>query len=380
MSPQLEQFQKAKPRIDFILSYTTLNMFSGPRKNCFLICLFITINSLFFSLILLHLKNTKCFELSFNSLVTLLTFFATIGYGLRIFVGFFKKEKNEILLKNTEDLYEEQEEDEELEQILRRHSVDSLKIFQICYRWGIYIYFVGGFLCSFYFRFNEDYGLMYELPFIASDNFKDHILWKEFSYIVQNIFYMNLTTSTILLDIGILFLGLQLIAELNILNDFMKLLNEKIIIEPKFLSRIVKRHCSVIENFNLLSEITSESPIVQLFLTFVALLFGMTFLITYAKGFGNYGIIICGGGLGLPLCILGQIIQVKADNLSETLYQTNWHELSLKDQKTFLIVLGMAQREYGLKAAGVYDINLYTFVQIIKIAFSYCAVLYSLSQ
>ncbi|XP_055691283.1 uncharacterized protein LOC129794552 [Lutzomyia longipalpis] len=89
----------------------------------------------------------------------------------------------------------------------------------------------------------------------------------------------------------------------------------------------------------------------------------MTFLITYAKGFGNYGIIICGGGLGLPLCILGQIIQVKADNLSETLYQTNWHELSLKDQKTFLIVLGMAQREYGLKAAGVYDINLYTFVQ-----------------
>uniref|UniRef100_A0A240SXR4 Odorant receptor n=1 Tax=Lutzomyia longipalpis TaxID=7200 RepID=A0A240SXR4_LUTLO len=366
MPPQLEQFQKAKPRIDFILSHTTLNMFSGPRKNCFLKCLFNTINSIFFFLILLHLQNTKCFELSFNSLMTILTFLATIGYGLRIFVGFFKKEKIEKLLKNIEDLYGEQEEDQELEQILRRHSVDSLKIFQIFYRWGIYIYFVGGFLCSFYFRFNEDYGLMYELPFIGSENFKDNFLWKEFPYIIQNIFYMNITTSTILLDIGILFLGLQVIAEINILNDFMKLLNEKIIIEPKFLSRIVKRHCSVIENLNLLSEITSESSILQLILTCVALLFGMTFLITYAKGFGNYAIIICGGGLGLPLCILGQFIQVKADILSETLYQTNWHELRLKDQKMFLIILGMAQREYGLKAAGVYDINLYTFVQVCR--------------
>uniref|UniRef100_A0A3F2ZD98 Odorant receptor n=1 Tax=Lutzomyia longipalpis TaxID=7200 RepID=A0A3F2ZD98_LUTLO len=380
MSPQMEEFVKAKPRIDFLITHLTLDVISGSWKSCFCKLLCVSFNILYFFLVFLHLKNIKTFELSFNTLITLLTTFVISGYGIRIFVGFFKREKFESLIENIKKLYKEQEEDEELERILRKHLTDSLRIFQLCYRWGIYIYFVAGFLCSSYFRLNEDYGLMYELPFIASDNFKDDILWKEFPYIVQNIFYMNLTTSTILLDIGILFLSLQVIAEINILSDYIKLLNEKIKTDPKILRKIIERHCSIIENLNLLSEITFESSILQLILTCVALLFGMTFLITYAKGLGNYAIIICGGGLGLPLCILGQFIQVKADILSETLYQTNWHELRLKDQKMFLIILGMAQREYGLKAAGVYDINLYTFVQIFKIAFSYCAVLYSLSQ
>uniref|UniRef100_A0A240SXW8 Odorant receptor n=2 Tax=Lutzomyia longipalpis TaxID=7200 RepID=A0A240SXW8_LUTLO len=201
---------------------------------------------------------------------------------------------------------------------------------------------------------------MYDLPFIASDE----LLWKNFLYLLQIFLYFILAITVISLDVGIIFLGVQVIAELNILSNYMKLLNEKIKTDPKFLRKIIKRHCSLIENLNLLNDIISETSILKLILTCTTILFGITFLITYTRGIANYIIIVCGGGLGLTICILGEFIRIKTDKLSDTFYLTNWYELNLKDQKTFLIILGMAQREYGLRAAGMYDINLYTFLQV----------------
>ncbi|XP_055685253.1 odorant receptor 13a-like [Lutzomyia longipalpis] len=77
----------------------------------------------------------------------------------------------------------------------------------------------------------------------------------------------------------------------------------------------------------------------------------------------NYMVLVTGTMLSLHICILGEFIRLKSENLSDTLYQTNWYELSLKDQKIFLTTLGMTQRVYGLKAAGMYDVNLYTFIE-----------------
>uniref|UniRef100_A0A7G3B2V2 Odorant receptor n=1 Tax=Lutzomyia longipalpis TaxID=7200 RepID=A0A7G3B2V2_LUTLO len=359
MSPQLEEFNRAKPKVDFLIALLTMNVVSGPPKDRFILQFLTLSNRILIIFVFIHLINTK-FELNFNTLITFLSFGVIVGYVFRSFVGFFKRNEYQKLLLNFKNLFGELEEDEELEQILKKHLMDSLRIFKFFKKWGTVLFIVGAILCGIYFRLNEEYGLMYELPFIASDN----VLWKEFLYILQGFFYINLAITTISLDVGIVFLGLQVIAQLNILKEYMRMVNEKTKIEPKFLKKIIKMHCSVIENVNLLSEIISETSILQLFLTFVALCIGMTFLFKYATGIGNYLIIVCGASLGLPICILGEFIRLKTENLSDTLYLTNWYELSLKDQKTFLIILGMAQREYGLKAAGMYDVNFYTFVQV----------------
>uniref|UniRef100_A0A7G3ALX0 Odorant receptor n=1 Tax=Lutzomyia longipalpis TaxID=7200 RepID=A0A7G3ALX0_LUTLO len=363
MSPQLEEFLKAKPRIDFLIAHLTLKVASGPRKDRFIILLVVFLNILFIFFVFLHLMHFENFELNFNSLITFLSIGGLINYGFRMLAGLINRQKFEKLLKNISEMYEEQEEDEELGRILKKHLMNSLKLLQFCDRWGIRMFFIGGFLCTFQFRFNEDYGLMYDLPFIASD-FKDNFLWNNFLYILQALFYINLATALISFDVGIVFLGLQVIAEINILSDNIKLLNEKVKTDTKFLRKVIKKHCSVIENVNLLSDIISETSFYQLVLTFIALLFGMTFLISYATGITNYIIIMCGGSLSLPICLLGEIIKNKIDDLSDILYLTNWYDLSLENQKTFLIVLGMVQREYRLKAAGMYDVNLYTFVQV----------------
>ncbi|GAB0099556.1 hypothetical protein DMENIID0001_154360 [Sergentomyia squamirostris] len=74
------------------------------------------------------------------------------------------------------------------------------------------------------------------------------------------------------------------------------------------------------------------------------------------------------------------MIKIKSEKLSEAFYEVNWYELSLKDQKAFLVILGTAQRQYGLKAAGMYVVDIYAFFQITKAAFSYCAILFALSK
>uniref|UniRef100_A0A240SXP7 Odorant receptor n=2 Tax=Lutzomyia longipalpis TaxID=7200 RepID=A0A240SXP7_LUTLO len=329
MSSQLEEFRKAKPKIDFLFALLTMNVTSGSRKNRFLLLFFAFFNIISLFFVILHLKNIK-FELNFNSLITFLTFGAIAGNIFRISLGLIKKDKIEMLLQNIRVLL------------------------------GTFIFGGSALLSGFYFRFNEEYGLMFEVPFIASDK----ILWKNFLYVLQGFFYITVAITTIFLDVGVILLGLQVIAELNILIDYIKSLNEKIKSDPQFLSKIIKRHCSVIENLDLLSEITSETSILQLFLTCISLLFGFTLVQIYAIGLGNYIIILCAAALSLPICILGEFIRIQTDNLSETPYLTNWYELSLKDQKTLLIILGMAQREYGLKAIGMYDVNLYTYIQV----------------
>uniref|UniRef100_A0A240SY03 Odorant receptor n=1 Tax=Lutzomyia longipalpis TaxID=7200 RepID=A0A240SY03_LUTLO len=376
MSPQMAEFLKAKPRIDFSIALLTSNVVSGPPKNRFLVAFLAILNVFFTFCVYLHLKNSSWREINFNFLSSLLFFIILCGYAVRANVGRFKKTEMDHLVHNIKELFDEQEEDEELGQILKKYLMNSMKIFHFCNRWGIRMFLIAGAFASFYFRLNEEFGLTYDLPIISSENF----VWKDTLHVLQGVMYCVSAFAMISLDLGIIFLGLQVIAELNILSDYMKLLNEKIKTDQKFLRKIIKRHCSVVKNLNLLSKIISETTSLQLLLTGVALLFGFTFLIKYTTGIGNYIIIICGGSLSLPICVLGEFIKLKTENLSETFYQTNWYELSLKDQKTFLIILGMAQREYGLKAAGMYDVNLYTFIQIFKIAFSYCAVLYSLSQ
>uniref|UniRef100_A0A7G3AEY7 Odorant receptor n=1 Tax=Lutzomyia longipalpis TaxID=7200 RepID=A0A7G3AEY7_LUTLO len=360
MSPQMEEFLKAKPRIDFSIALLTSNVVSGPPKNRFLVAFLAILNVFFTFCVYLHLKNSSWREINFNFLSSLLFFIILCGYAVRANVGRLKKTEMNHLVHNIKELFEEHEEDEELGQILKKNLMNSMKIFHFCNRWGIRMFLIAGTFASFYFRLNEEFGLTYDLPIIASENF----VWKDTLHVLQGVMYCVTAFAMISLDLGIIFLGLQVIAELNILSDYMKLLNEKIKTDQKFLRKIIKRHCSVIKNLNLLSKIISETTSLQLLLTGVALLFGFTFLIKYTTGIGNYIIIICGGSLSLPICVLGEFIKLKTENLSETFYQTNWYELSLKDQKTFLIILGMAQREYGLKAAGMYDVNLYTFIQV----------------
>uniref|UniRef100_A0A240SXT8 Odorant receptor n=1 Tax=Lutzomyia longipalpis TaxID=7200 RepID=A0A240SXT8_LUTLO len=376
MSRHLQEFITAKPLIDFLIALLTLDVFSGTLRNRLKI-IFLTIsNVLFIFLLFFHVKNTIRSEINTNFMWTFLLWNNISVFLIVMILNAFKRNKFHLLMQSIQKLFEEEKEDEELDEILQKNLEYSMKVFNFLNRWIIHIGLGLAIMGGINFRLNRNFGLIIEFPYFESDNF----LWRESQYILQTAFGFVTSYTVMSISVGFIFLGLLVMAEINILTDYMKLLNEKIKTDPKFLSKMIKRHCSVIENLNLLSDILSDTSFLHLFASCATFMFGFSFIMKYPEEFLNYLLILAATMLSLHICILGEFIGLKSENLSETLYLINWYELSLKDQKSFLIILGMAQREYGLKAAGMYDVNLYTFVQISKIAFSYCAILYSLSQ
>uniref|UniRef100_A0A7G3AJ66 Odorant receptor n=1 Tax=Lutzomyia longipalpis TaxID=7200 RepID=A0A7G3AJ66_LUTLO len=360
MTSYLEEFVKVKPLMDYLIALSTLEVISGSTKNRLKI-LFLTISLVFYWYsICIHVKNSIGLQININFMWTFLLWIMFNDYVVIMILNVFKKNKFHQLMQNIQKMFEEEEEDEELADISKNNLNFSMKVFFFVNRWEKRLACSVVIIGSTYFRFNQDYGLIMDFPYIHSNN----VLWRESQYILQSIYFGLMTYTILTVNMGIIFLGLQVIAQLNILNDYIKVTNEKIKTDPNFFRKIIIRHCSVIENVNLLSEIISKTSFLQLFASCVVFLFGFSFIMKSFSTFVNYSMLLAGVMLSLHICIIGEFIRYKTDELSETLYLTNWHELTLKDKKTFLIILGMAQREYGLKAAGMYDVNLYTFVQV----------------
>ncbi|GAB0095131.1 hypothetical protein DMENIID0001_104820 [Sergentomyia squamirostris] len=100
----------------------------------------------------------------------------------------------------------------------------------------------------------------------------------------------------------------------------------------------------------------------------------------YTITFLTIAIMINGSFQLTLLCSNSQILLNKTEEIREVLWMTSWYEMSLKDQKTFLIILQMAQKQKGIDACGIITISVNTLVQVLKSAFSYAAFLYTLIQ
>ncbi|XP_059608047.1 odorant receptor 4-like [Phlebotomus argentipes] len=92
-----------------------------------------------------------------------------------------------------------------------------------------------------------------------------------------------------------------------------------------------------------------------------------------------YAVLLCGLMQTFFLCLIGDILFERASLISTALYLTKWYEMDLVDQQRILIMIAMAQKPYGIKAAGLVDVSFYTFIEIIKLSVSYCAILFTVA-
>ncbi|XP_055708497.1 odorant receptor 33a-like [Phlebotomus papatasi] len=174
------------------------------------------------------------------------------------------------------------------------------------------------------------------------------------------------------------FFGFEIMAASDILYDYISANKDRIQEDPDFLKIITLKYCDIVDNINRFNDIISLSNLVQ-FVTSAFLMFGVFFFIRLnprnpVAHFMATNVLI---QLFLP-CVFGEFVKIKMERLSTTLYLTNWHDFDLRNQKSFLIVLGMTHGEYGLRAAGMYDVNIYTFIKIVKMASSWCAFIFTL--
>uniref|UniRef100_A0A7G3AER1 Odorant receptor n=1 Tax=Lutzomyia longipalpis TaxID=7200 RepID=A0A7G3AER1_LUTLO len=126
-------------------------------------------------------------------------------------------------------------------------------------------------------------------------------------------------------------------------------------------------HCEFLIQLNRFCDVFSMLALIQLTTSFLFLL-----LLLYGTNELSNTLILkvallCAVCEIFMICFLGQIVAMKTEDIYNDFCQTNWYEMSIADQKHFLLCLQMAQRNYGLRAGGIYNIDLNMFLQVCSV-------------
>uniref|UniRef100_A0A3F2ZEA2 Odorant receptor n=1 Tax=Phlebotomus papatasi TaxID=29031 RepID=A0A3F2ZEA2_PHLPP len=180
-------------------------------------------------------------------------------------------------------------------------------------------------------------------------------------------------------DVILISTGFYLIAVLNIfqnlIENFWKFEGSN---KEVALIQLHKLHCNILDKFRTFSEIfyytitvqTGTSAVFVLCIFFLMLSSDFAaFIPLCLLVFGQFG----------AICIFGELMYSKTEKLTTELYLTNWYEFGLKEQKILLMMMHMSQKIIGIKAAGMYDINLRMFIDVIKGGISFLTILYTIA-
>uniref|UniRef100_A0A3F2ZEA8 Odorant receptor n=1 Tax=Phlebotomus papatasi TaxID=29031 RepID=A0A3F2ZEA8_PHLPP len=188
--------------------------------------------------------------------------------------------------------------------------------------------------------------------------------------------FIMATVMFLVVDIILVTIGFYFMAIFNIFRDRIKSLDNSGINDIKqYLINIHKFHVDILNKFQLFDEIFNYAFAVQVGTSVVFIL--LIFFLLRIVGFLFIPLFLATSGQFLFICLFGQLIFSKTEILFTELYLTKWYEFNVKEQKMLLLMMYRAQKHFGLRAAGMYDINLIMFIQVIKAGISFCAILYT---
>uniref|UniRef100_A0A3F2ZDA9 Uncharacterized protein n=1 Tax=Lutzomyia longipalpis TaxID=7200 RepID=A0A3F2ZDA9_LUTLO len=181
-------------------------------------------------------------------------------------------------------------------------------------------------------------------------------------------------------DSTIAMIGFHIMGLLRILSKFILLLEDSFDACSEFLCRIQSLHCEIINRSRAFNDLLFHLLLVQLFSSIFLIFMNLSAIRSDAVGFVFYFL----GGSSITqlllICLFGEVIFMRYSLVERCLRLTTWYEMSLEDQKKFVLILRMAQKPYGLKAGGMYDVSMPTFIEIMKLAISYCAILFTIIE
>uniref|UniRef100_A0A3F2ZEP8 Odorant receptor n=1 Tax=Phlebotomus papatasi TaxID=29031 RepID=A0A3F2ZEP8_PHLPP len=198
-----------------------------------------------------------------------------------------------------------------------------------------------------------------------------------FQHVHQFFLLSQIAFSVVIGDVILLTFGLYFVAITNVFSHTIRSLeNSELSHITKALLHIQKFHCKLLKNYQLLNEVFGYVFTIQTATSVVFILFIFYFIqneetlvffplfLTVITQFGVF-------------CVFGEFLYSKTEEIDIELYQSKWYEFDIKDQKMLLLMMCMAKRPFGIRAAGMYDINLIMFIQVIKAGISFCAILYT---
>uniref|UniRef100_A0A3F2ZEA3 Odorant receptor n=1 Tax=Phlebotomus papatasi TaxID=29031 RepID=A0A3F2ZEA3_PHLPP len=175
-----------------------------------------------------------------------------------------------------------------------------------------------------------------------------------------------------LVTIGFYFIAIQ-----NVLRDMINHLDDSNLENKKhFLRTVYILHSEILNSFRIFNDIYFYVFTVQAVTSSLIIMF-LFYIIRIEMSIIFVPLILGIYFQFLLLCIFGEIIYSKTEDIFTNLYLTKWYEFDLSDQKIFLMMMRISQYPFGLKAAGMYDINIVMAFKVMKAGFSFCAILYT---
>uniref|UniRef100_A0A3F2ZDE3 Odorant receptor n=1 Tax=Lutzomyia longipalpis TaxID=7200 RepID=A0A3F2ZDE3_LUTLO len=172
-------------------------------------------------------------------------------------------------------------------------------------------------------------------------------------------------------------LGFILIGILRIFNEAIGLFEDDEIIKKESILFLHKLNCEIYEKFKIYEKIFSFAIFTEISLTSCVLITNLV-IISISPQFDFYYYVFFTMALQMLIyCSFGQFIALETERIHTNFYMIKWYDLSQKDEKIFLQMLTMASKPFGFKAAGIYHVNFMLFVNIVKMCYTYYAILYA---
>lgn len=396
---------------DLLLGWCTFNKFEPTLRN-------ISARIFLITGILIQIWVDYSEYFGDDLLVGIMQFCATIVY---LFVGSIfpmmkmKPDETAQIFDFCKEMYEyERRFPVKLHVIIRKHldlAYDRTKL--LC-KWAVIILYLDGAVTTFgitiigHFLPDSIYP-KYRLPFpFKFKGFKVHDTPSVyyFSVFAQSLLGMQTTMHCALL-VSILFgVCIHVLAYLDIVIDIIKMMGREIkdhVLNSKLRKRQVVASTSRVQNVSSSDDPSLDlEPWIKIFVDMVEnvgrvmssvdALFSVSELLSECAAFGSFiefgltflvlkkqqslGIAV------LPMCMtffaicsINERIQTKLSEISFSLYDIEWYNLSAKEVKFLLVAMNANNIGIGFNAMGYHDLTLDRFADVAKAAYTNCLVL-----
>ncbi|CRL06514.1 CLUMA_CG019933, isoform A [Clunio marinus] len=145
--------------------------------------------------------------------------------------------------------------------------------------------------------------------------------------------------------------------------------------DENFISDLVEKHLRVMEMIKISAKIFNQTCFHQLFTTFGVIVCS-TF--NFTNRFELFPFVMLSAAI-LQLffyCFLGNILSSMCEKFQESIYCSKWYEIeSISIRKKILLILMMSQRRKEYSFFGIKPLNLETFADVVKQAYTFINIL-----
>uniref|UniRef100_A0A240SXP8 Putative isoform a marinus n=1 Tax=Lutzomyia longipalpis TaxID=7200 RepID=A0A240SXP8_LUTLO len=250
--------------------------------------------------------------------------------------------------------------DESVKDSVRKILAETIKLTKIIVSAQGLIFHATAFLLAFYaISTDRIYPLMYHIPFISPAG----------NHTFQWIGILLDLYTVLGGDFLFITMALQFRGELAIISELLGSATGAT--GSKFLHQVHQMHIDALRRLRTFHRIYYHLTFLQM-ISSLLLICLTTFMIRFHDvQVWAYAVLLCGLMQIFFLCLIGDILFEKASLISTALYLTKWYEMKLEDQGRLLIMIAMAQKPYGIKAAGLVDVSFFTFIEVCTFADSF---------